>query len=173
MILASVPTRGAAIINVIAVGVITVAAFVRSLPHLTCLPIEPQWAADPGIAQALKGRKGRLAVEFNWGEYAIWHLGPQIRVSIDGRRETVYSDMTLATQRSLALGRPQGLEWLSFTKPEYLWFDASRVDLKRAAQVMGIAWIRTRHIRFSLFAAIFRLCTGLRSISRGCAFHMS
>ena len=129
--------RGAVIINAIAVGIITVAAFVRSLPHFTCLPIEPQWAADPGVAQVLKGRQGRLAVEFNWGEYAIWHLGPQIRVSIDGRRETVYSEMTLATQRSLALGRREGLEWLSVTTPEYLWFDASRVDLKKAAESHG------------------------------------
>lgn len=129
--------RGPAIINAIAVGIITVAALVRSLPHLTCLPIESQWAADPGITQALAGRNGRLAVEFNWGEYAIWHLGPQIRVSIDGRRETVYSETTLATQRSLALGRPEGLEWLSVVKPEYLWFDASRVELKREAQSLG------------------------------------
>jgi hypothetical protein len=35
---------------------------------------------------------GNLAVEFNWGEYAIWHLGPEVQVSMDGRRETVYSD---------------------------------------------------------------------------------
>jgi hypothetical protein len=129
--------RGAAIVNAIGVGIITVAAFARSLPHLTCLPIEAQWAADPGIVQALQGRRGRLAVEFNWGEYAIWHLGPQIRVSVDGRRETVYSEIALATQRSLALGRPEGVKWLSATRPEYLWFDASRIDLKKAAQSNG------------------------------------
>jgi hypothetical protein len=35
---------------------------------------------------------GNLAVEFNWGEYVIWHLGPKIQVSMDGRRETVYPD---------------------------------------------------------------------------------
>jgi hypothetical protein len=34
---------------------------------------------------------GNMAVHFDWGEYALWHLGPQIKVSIDGRRETVYS----------------------------------------------------------------------------------
>jgi hypothetical protein len=38
------------------------------------------------------GIKGNLAVEFNWGEYVIWHLGPEIKVSVDGRRETVYSE---------------------------------------------------------------------------------
>jgi hypothetical protein len=38
--------------------------------------------------------QGNLATEFNWGEYIIWHLEPQIKVSIDGRRETVYSEIT-------------------------------------------------------------------------------
>jgi hypothetical protein len=34
---------------------------------------------------------GRVLVWFDWGEYAIWHLAPRMRVSIDGRRETTYS----------------------------------------------------------------------------------
>jgi hypothetical protein len=33
---------------------------------------------------------GKLAVFFNWGEYAIYHLYPRYRVSVDGRYETVY-----------------------------------------------------------------------------------
>jgi hypothetical protein len=37
------------------------------------------------------GVSGNLATEFSWGEYVLWHLGPAIKVSIDGRRETVYS----------------------------------------------------------------------------------
>ena len=32
-----------------------------------------------------------MTVDFDWGEYVIWHLGPQVRVSVDGRRETVYA----------------------------------------------------------------------------------
>jgi len=35
--------------------------------------------------------RGNVATFFDWGEYLIWHLGPGVRVSIDGRRETVYS----------------------------------------------------------------------------------
>ena len=38
------------------------------------------------------GVQGNMATEFNWGEYAIWHLGPGIKVSVDGRRETVYAE---------------------------------------------------------------------------------
>ena len=33
-----------------------------------------------------------MAVYFDWGQYAIWHLGPRIKVSYDGRRETVYPE---------------------------------------------------------------------------------
>jgi hypothetical protein len=35
--------------------------------------------------------RGRMLTFFDWGEYAIWHLSPAVQVSIDGRRETVYS----------------------------------------------------------------------------------
>jgi hypothetical protein len=56
--------------------------------------IDPQQVAYPARAvQLLKssGVRGNLAIYFDWGEYAIWHLGPGIKVSIDGRRETVYT----------------------------------------------------------------------------------
>ncbi len=33
---------------------------------------------------------GNCAVFFNWGEYLIWHLHDALKVSIDGRYETVY-----------------------------------------------------------------------------------
>jgi len=45
------------------------------------------------------GIRGHLATFFDWGEYIIWHLSPAVRVSIDGRRETVYSPE--AYERSL------------------------------------------------------------------------
>ena len=35
--------------------------------------------------------EGNVATFFDWGEYVIWHLSPKVRVSLDGRRETVYS----------------------------------------------------------------------------------
>jgi hypothetical protein len=41
-------------------------------------------AADRGRAN--------VAVHFDWGEYVLWHAGPRVKVSMDGRRETVYSD---------------------------------------------------------------------------------
>ena len=36
------------------------------------------------------GIQGNLAVPFDWGEYLIWKLYPDVRVSIDGRYTTAY-----------------------------------------------------------------------------------
>lgn len=47
----------------------------------------------------------KLAVEFNWGEYVIWHLGPRIQVSLDGRRETVYAEQVYQEGLAFMFGR--------------------------------------------------------------------
>lgn len=41
---------------------------------------------------AASGFEGNLINRFNWGEYLIWHLGPRVKVTVDGRRETVYPE---------------------------------------------------------------------------------
>ena len=58
------------------------------------IKIEENFFYVPGTAVSFLKQSnvaGNLATEFEWGEYIIWHLGPQIKVSIDGRRETVYT----------------------------------------------------------------------------------
>jgi hypothetical protein len=52
--------------------------------------------------------KGNLAVPFNWGEYAIWHL-PDCRCSMDGRYETVYPDSTVQLGEDFFAGRSRKL----------------------------------------------------------------
>ena len=47
---------------------------------------------------------GNMAVYFNWGEYVLYHLSPQIRVSIDGRRETAYSTAAYLENLRLTYG---------------------------------------------------------------------
>jgi hypothetical protein len=68
--------------------------FLFALPHFVCIPIEPSFIRFPVRAVAVMDRagvKGNLATFFDWGEYILWHLSSNVRVSIDGRRETVYS----------------------------------------------------------------------------------
>jgi hypothetical protein len=51
------------------------------------------WAPEAEAIEfsQLNQLRGRLLSYFDYGEMAIWHLGPKLRVSYDGRRETVYS----------------------------------------------------------------------------------
>ena len=41
---------------------------------------------------------------YDWGEYVLWHLGPGVKVSMDGRRETVYSDLEYRRSRNFERG---------------------------------------------------------------------
>jgi len=66
-----------------------------SPPRLGCIRVEPYYFPFPARAVAFlrqSGVRGNMAVPFDWGEYALWHLEPGVKVSIDGRRETAYSD---------------------------------------------------------------------------------
>jgi hypothetical protein len=67
-----------------------------SISRVACIPINEHSAIGlPARAVGLllkAGVEGNLAIFFDYGEYAIWHLNDQIKVSMDGRRETVYPD---------------------------------------------------------------------------------
>jgi hypothetical protein len=72
-----------------------------AIPYFGCVRVDRSFIRYPARAVALmkvSGVRGNVATFFDWGEYIIWHL-PGVRVSIDGRRETVYSqpiyDMSL------------------------------------------------------------------------------
>jgi hypothetical protein len=64
---------------------------------------------------------GRVVTFFRWGEYAIWHLPPSLKVSMDGRRETVYSDATIDGHLSLYDGNDKGLAYLDALGSDYVW----------------------------------------------------
>jgi hypothetical protein len=77
-----------------------VALVALAVPNLRCIGIDPVLSSQyPSRAVArlkASGVSGNLALPFGWGEYVIWHVGPELRVSMDGRRETVYSAGTYA-----------------------------------------------------------------------------
>jgi len=52
----------------------------------------PPWFYPVGAVEfvRLNDLHGNLATPFNWGEYVLWKLYPQVKVSFDGRYETVY-----------------------------------------------------------------------------------
>jgi hypothetical protein len=69
----------------------------------------PMHAADFPVASVAllkqSGVAGNLAVEFSWGEYVIWHLGPRVKVSMDGRRETIYTPEVYKQNLDFMFGR--------------------------------------------------------------------
>jgi hypothetical protein len=76
-----------------------------SVPHFTRIVVRPwefpvapvRWLADRGVT-------GEMVTFFDWGEYVIWHLAPGVRVSMDGRRETVYPDEIYQEDQRLLYG---------------------------------------------------------------------
>jgi hypothetical protein len=89
---------------------------VLAVPRFACIRLDPGYWPFPARAVAVLRQSdvaGNVAVPFTWGEYAIWHLGPRVKVSIDGRRETLYSERTY--QQSLDFERGTG-QWDSLLK---------------------------------------------------------
>ena len=118
--------------NAVALGVIAVMVAVTSWPRLQCLPSSADWRPDATVARALLDTNpvGRMAVWFNWGEYAIWHFGPRLKVSFDPRYDLVYSPETIDEQENVARGTPKGTAFLARTRPEYIWYPQSKTELR-------------------------------------------
>jgi len=127
-------TARRAIDSVLLAAVVALSTYVLS-SRLWCIVAQPLRTRPDALAAASltnPALRGRLAVEFDWGEYAIWHFGTRLLVSIDGRRETIYSDNVLREQRELAEGSAQGLEVLDRDRPEYVWMQRTRSALLQA-----------------------------------------
>ena len=82
----------------VAYFVIALVAITASLPNFQCIRMDGREPFPVKAVALLKqsNAAGNIAVHFDWGEYVLWHLGPRIKVSIDGRRETVYSERSYA-----------------------------------------------------------------------------
>jgi hypothetical protein len=117
------PTRAeAVIVAAIAVGVLSWSA-IQIDGNLKCIRIEPDWSPEPAAAQFIEGNglHGRMLTWFDYGEYAIWHFWPAIRVSIDGRRETVYSDAVRERHLAFFFDAPRGRQYATELNADYVW----------------------------------------------------
>ncbi len=113
----------------------------------SCVPPLPRTAHDVHAVEALSRTTGpaRLVTFFDWGEYAIWHLGPRIRVSMDGRRETIYSDARIDEHDAIVMGTTEGLATLASWNAEYVWLPTSSLSTRE--------WLVARGYRIDLEAA--------------------
>jgi hypothetical protein len=73
--------------------VMAIACFGLATPYLRQVIVDREsFPVEAVRTIAASGVRTNMATEFAWGEYVLWHLGPGVKVSTDGRRETVYSD---------------------------------------------------------------------------------
>jgi hypothetical protein len=98
-----------------------------SARNISCIRIEDSVFPESQAASILAGRgaRGRLLTYFDYGEYAIWHLSPDLLVSIDGRRETVYSEAVLQRQLRFYYEPRDRTEIVSTLRPDYIWMPSS------------------------------------------------
>jgi hypothetical protein len=105
-------TLATAVVVVVAVGV-------WQLPRIKVGPGSP----EPDAAHYIRDQRleGRMLTWFDWGEYAIWHLNPRIRVSIDGRRETVYTDDVMTRHLAFYSAAPGSEDYPERIGADYIW----------------------------------------------------
>jgi hypothetical protein len=68
---------------------------------------------------------GNMFTWFDYGEYAIWHFWPAIHVSMDGRRETVYSQRIRDVHFAIYRNAPGAVDALTNLHPDYVWLPVS------------------------------------------------
>jgi hypothetical protein len=117
------PRRPAGTAAIAVAAATVVAAAAVAAPSFRCIAVEATWAPDFAAARFLRTNavRGRMITWYDWGSYATWQLGPGIRVSMDPRRETVYSEATLAAHRALYAGTPEGVAFLDRLEADWAW----------------------------------------------------
>lgn len=111
-----------------------------SLPtRLLCIDVHGPWMPEPDAIQFIQSRhlQGRLVTFFDWGEYALWYLPPGLRISIDGRRETVYSQAVVDGHMELYRGTDAGIVFLQHLNADYVWLPKESPALQR---LMNSGW---------------------------------
>jgi hypothetical protein len=114
--------------TVLAVALVLVAGGVTaSARYVSCIRMEDSMFPEPeALAIAANGRiHGRMLTYFDYGEYAIWYLSPNVLVSMDGRRETVYSDEAIQRQLRFYFRPGDRKEIVNALQPDYIWMPSS------------------------------------------------
>jgi hypothetical protein len=110
-------------------------------PTARCFPPASGWRApEPDAVRFIReaGLTGNAVVHFDFGEYAIFHLRDRIKVSIDNRRETVYSDAVLHGHLRFYAGEDAG--YPDRLHAEIVWLPATMTRVVKGLEARG--WIR-------------------------------
>jgi hypothetical protein len=114
-------------------------AFVAGIRQLKTIDLQGAWLPDvTGVEMVRRACSHQNVLTwFDWGEYAIWHLSPNgIRVSMDGRRETVYSTRVLDDHSAFYRNQPGAIDYADRIAADCVWIP-SRLDVVAGLQARG------------------------------------
>jgi hypothetical protein len=123
--------RPAALPKIAAVLVMALAIVSGSLKaaseNVGCVRMDSGKLPESSISDVIaeRGLRGRMLTWFSWGEYAIWHWGRDgILVSMDGRRETVYSNDAVTDHLKFYFQPGARHAIVEKLRPDYIWLPA-------------------------------------------------
>ena len=125
--------RQFAVLACLSIIAVSVAIFGRRIM------MDGSWLPEPEAAAYVTRHRlqGHMFIWFDYGEYAIWHFWPAIRVSLDGRRETALSDELRAVHRRIYSDAPGAIEELRRLNPDYVWVP---VDMPLVRRLETAGW---------------------------------
>jgi hypothetical protein len=133
--------RGSAPVGVVALLLFAYLS-VTVVQNVRAVRIQGDWLPDPAAAMFLRDTRpgARVLTWFDWGEYGLWHLSPAaIRISMDGRRETVYSEQVIGDHNRFYEGHPEMVDYPDRIGADHVWLP-SRFRMVHLLTERG--WIR-------------------------------
>jgi hypothetical protein len=115
-----------------------VATAVALVPRAMTVPVPDRLMPDAAVAAYVRDRKltGNVLMWFDWGQYSIWHFGPALKVSMDGRRETVYGEELIGAHLRFYFGRSDEWRYAESLNADYVWIPR-HLPAARALQLHG------------------------------------
>jgi hypothetical protein len=118
------PMSRTSALNGMAAAALAATLLVVSAKRVSHIIVEGPWIPDREAVRFLRTGPSptRLMTWFDWGEYAIWHLSPGgVQVSMDGRRETVYSAEVLADHWAFYRNEPDAWRYADRIGADRIW----------------------------------------------------
>jgi hypothetical protein len=115
-----------AVVLVMALAIISASVKAAS-DNVGCVRMDSDKLPESSIGDVIAEHalRGRMLTWFSWGEYAIWHWGREgILVSMDGRRETVYSNAAVADHLKFYFQPDARHAIIDRLQPDYIWLPA-------------------------------------------------
>jgi hypothetical protein len=122
-------------------ALIVVPAALAMHPQIGCISIAQAYMPEREAGRFILENhlSGRMVTWFSWGEYVIWHAGPRLQVSLDGRRETVYTDRALQANYAFFTAQPGHLDYPVRSHADFVWLP-NRLPASAALERQG--WLR-------------------------------